>query len=398
VKTIQVISRVKFNGVLFGLLSLLLIVPLLSVRSHAKRTAASKQSFFVYVGTYTGPTSQGIYVFRWGGAPRAGSIALAAGTVNPSFLAQDPSGRFLYAVNEVSTYEGQKSGAISSFSIDGRTGELEFLNQVSSKGTDPCYVTLDKTGKYVLVANYSSGTVAVFPRRPDGKLGEATAVVQHTGHGPDLERQEGPHAHQIELTKDNRFAVAADLGLDELLVYRFHPADGTLEANRPAFAQLDPGSGPRHFAFTPDGKFAYVLAEMGSTVTAFGFDASTGTFDKLQTLSSVPKDFQGHKEAAEIAVHPSGRFVYASNRGDDSIVVFAIGAQGRLTFVERVPTQGKTPRGFAIDPTGSYLLVANQDSDNVVVFAIDLKTGRLDPTGTILNVPTPVALEFVRSE
>jgi len=351
----------------------------------------------VYVGTYTGPTSKGIYLFRWSGATRVGSIALAAGTVNPSFLARDPSGRFLYAVNEVSTYQGGKSGAVSSFSIDARTGELEFLNQVSSRGTDPCYVTLDKTGKYVLVANYSSGTLAVFPRGQDGKLGEATAIVQHTGHGPDQERQEGPHAHQIELTSDNRFAVAADLGLDELLVYRFHPADGTLEANHPAFATLDPGSGPRHFAFTPDGKFAYVLAEMASTVTAFGFDSSTGTFDKLQTLSSVPKDFKGHKEAAEIAVHPSGRFVYASNRGDDSIVVFAIGAQGRLTFVERVPTQGKTPRGFVIDPTGSYLLVANQDSDNVVVFAIDLKTGRLDPTGTILSVPTPVALEFVRS-
>jgi 6-phosphogluconolactonase len=352
----------------------------------------------VYVGTYTDSTSKGIYLFRWADAARAGSIALAAEAVNPSWLAADPSGRFLYAVNEVSSYQGQKSGAVSSFSIDARTGKLQFLNQVSSKGTDPCYLTLDRTGKYVLVANYSSGTVAVFPRHQDGELGEASAVVQHTGHGPDPDRQEGPHAHEIELTSDNRFAVAADLGLDELLIYRFHPEDGKLEANHPAFAKLDPGSGPRHFAFTPDGRFAYVLAEMGSTVTAFRFDASTGVFDKLQTVSSLPTDFKGHKEAAEIAVHPSGKFVYASNRGDDSIAVFAIGAQGTLTFVERTPTQGKTPRAFAIDPSGSYLLVANQDSDNVVVFAINLTTGRLHPTGTILNVPKPVALEFVRSE
>jgi 6-phosphogluconolactonase len=389
---------VKFNSVLLGFLSLLLIVPLLSARSPARRTSRPKNSFFVYVGTYTDSTSKGIYLFRWADGARAGSISLGAETVNPSWLAADPSGRFLYAVNEVASYQGQKSGAVSSFSIDARTGKLQFLNQVSSKGTDPCYLALDRTGKYVLVANYSSGTVAVFPRHQDGKLGQASAVMQHTGHGPDPDRQEGPHAHEIELTSDNRFAVAADLGLDELLIYRFHPGDGKLEASHPAFAKLDPGSGPRHFAFTPNGKFAYVLAEMGSTVTAFGFDSSTGVFDKLQTLSSLPKDFKGHKEAAEIAVHPSGKFVYASNRGDDSIAVFAIGAQGTLTFVERTPTQGKTPRGFAIDPTGSYLLVANQDSDNVVVFAINLTTGRLHPTGTILNVPKPVALEFVRSE
>jgi 6-phosphogluconolactonase len=391
---IQVLSRVKLNSILFALLPLLLILPLLSARSHAAR----KASYFVYVGTYTGPTSKGIYVFRFTDAARASAVVLAGETVNPSFLAVDPAQRFLYAVNEISSYEDRKSGAISSFSIDRKTGELQFLNQVSSNGTDPCYVTLDKTGKYVLVANYSSGTVAVFPRLADGKLGDATAVVQHTGHGPNPERQEGPHAHEVKLTNDNRFALVADLGLDELFVYRFNPLNGTLKPNNPAFAKVDPGSGPRHFAFTPDGKFAYVLAEMGSAISAFAFDSSKGTLAKFQVISSLPTDFKGHNDAAEIAVHPSGKFVYASNRGDDSIAVFAVGAGGKLTFLERTPTQGKTPRGFAIDPAGSYLLVANQASDNVVVFAIDLTTGRLKPTGTILRVPTPVAIQFVRSE
>jgi 6-phosphogluconolactonase len=376
----------------------LLLLPLLVPFLHAGKKTAMKHPYLVYVGTYTGPKSKGIYVFDFDETGHPTSPRLAAETVNPSFLAVDPTEHFLYAVNEISDYDHQKSGAVSSFAIDRNTGALEFLNQVSSRGADPCHITLDETGKYVLVANYTSGTLAVFPRMPDGKLAEASSVVQHTGHGPNPERQEGPHAHEIVLTKDNRFAIAADLGLDRLLVYRFDAALGTLAPNDPPFAEVDPGSGPRHLAFTPNGRFVYVLAEMGSTITAFAFDTTKGSLRKFQAVSTLPGGFKGQNDAAEIAVHPSGKFAYASNRGDDTIVVFAIGSDGRLSFVERTPTKGKTPRGFAIDPTGSYLLAANQASDNLAVFAIDRSTGRLGPTNKLLDVPAPVDVTFVRAE
>ncbi len=366
---------------------------------HAETKHAGKQNYMVYVGTYTGPMSKGIYFFRFDAAThRATTPELAGETANPSFLAADRSGRYLYAVNEISDYQGQKSGAVSAFSIDRKSGKLTFLNQVSSRGAGPCYVTLDKTGKYVLVANYDSGTVAVFPILADGKLGEASGFVQHTGKGTDPERQEGPHAHQIELSRDNRFAIAVDLGLDKLLIYKFDPAKGTLLPNNPAFAAVDPGSGPRHFAFTPNSRFAYVLEEIRSAVTGFAYDSATGALRKLQTISNLPESFNGRKEAAEIAVHPSGKFLYASNRGHDSIAVFGIGNDGKLTNVEYASTGGKTPRGFALDPTGSYLLVGNQESNNIVVFQIDSKTGRLKPTGQILQVPTPVDVKFVAAD
>ena len=366
---------------------------------HAAKDRTVKHSYFVYVGTYTGPVSKGIYVFRFDPATgQASSPELAAETRNPSFLAADRSGRFLYAVNEVSDYQGHKSGAVSAFSIDHASGKLTLLNQVSSRGAGPCYVSLDKNDKYVLVANYDSGTVAVFPVLNDGKLGEASAFVQHAGHGADPERQDSPHAHQIEVSSDNRFAIAADLGLDKLLIYKFDPAKGALAANNPAFAEVDAGSGPRHFAFTPNGRFVYVLEEMRSAVTTFSYDAQTGTLRKLQTISSLPKDFNGEKEAAEIVVHPSGKFVYASNRGHDSIAVFAIGPDGRLSILEHVLTGGKTPRGFALDRTGSYLFAGNQGSNNIVIFHIDSKTGRLKATGQMLQVPTPVSVVFIAAE
>lgn len=384
--------RLTSVSLVWVLLSLQLIVPFL----YTGKKTAMKYSYLVYVGTYTGPKSKGIYVFDFDETGAASSLRLAAETVNPSFLAVDPTEHFLYAVNEMADYDHQKSGAVSSFAIDRNTGALEFLNQVASRGADPCHVTVDKAGKYVLVANYTSGILAVFPRMPDGKLAKASSVVQHTGHGPNPERQESPHAHEIVQTKDGRFAVAPDLGLDRLLVYRFDPAKGTLAPNDPPFAEVDPGSGPRHLAFTPDGRFVYVLSEMGSTITAFAFDTTRGSLRKFQTVSSLPAGFKGQNDAAEIAVHPSGKFVYASNRGDDTIAAFAIGNDGRLSFVERTPTHGKTPRGFAIDPSGSHLLAANQASDSVVVFAIDRSTGHLRPTDKVLHVPAPVDLTFVR--
>jgi 6-phosphogluconolactonase len=349
------------------------------------------------VGTYTGPASKGIYAFRFDErSGRATSLGLAGETSNPSFLAADANGKYLYAVNEVSDFQGQKSGAVSAFSIDHASGKLILLNQVSSHGAGPCYITLDKTGKFVLVANYDSGTVATFPVLGDGKLGEAASVIQHSGHGTDPERQEGPHAHEIELSPDNRFAVAADLGLDKLLVYKFDAATGRLQANDPPYVELDAGAGPRHFAFTPSGTFAYVLAEMKSTVTALSYDSKAGTFQKVQTVSSLPPEFKGHNDSAEIRVAPSGRFVYASNRGSDTIAVFSVARDGKLAAVQYASTQGKTPRGFGLDASGSYLFAANEKSSNIVIFRVDTKTGKLTATGQVLEAPSPVDVKFVK--
>lgn len=249
------------------------------------------------------------------------------------------------------------------------------------------------------MANYTGGSIAAFPISEDGKLGEASAFVQHTGHGPDAKRQEAPHAHSIDLSPDNRFAMVDDLGLDKLLVYKFDADKGTLTPNDPPFAKLDSGAGPRHFALHPTGKFAYVVSEMHSTVTVFSADLKAGTFHPVQTVSALPDNFKGPNDDAEVEVHPSGKFLYASNRGHDSIAVFAIdSAKGTLTLVEHTSTQGKTPRNFAIDPTGRLLFAENQESDNIVVFRIDEKNGKLTPSGKILEVGQPVAVKFLPLE
>lgn len=376
-------------------LAALLSPPALAASASGAERATPSGKYIVYVGTYTGPQSKGIYAFRFDASTgELASLGLMAESTNPSFLAVDPSGRFLYAVNEISNYQAQKSGGVSAFAIDRKTGKLTFLNEVPSRGAGPCYVTLDKTGRYVLVANYDGGSVAIFPVAPDGRLGEASAFVQHTGHSVNPQRQECPHAHAIELSPDNRFALAADLGLDELLVYHFDPSGGTLAPNNPPSAKVEPGAGPRHLAFHPSGKFVYVINEMQSSVTAFAYDV--GAVRNLGTVSTLPKEFKGNNDAAEIAVYPTGRFLYGSNRGHDSIAVFTIDpAAGTLTPVEYASTQGKTPRNFAIDSTGSYLLAANQDSNSVVVFRIDAKTGHLIPTGQVLEFPSPVCITFV---
>jgi len=359
--------------------------------------------YLFYVGTYTDDAgkktnSTGIYVYGYdAGTHQITPLGLAAESTNPSFLALHPNGHFLYAVNEVQNYKGPNSGGVSAFSIDRTTGKLTFLNEVPSRGADPCYITIDKTGKWVLVANYTGGSVAVFPVLEDGRLGEASAFVQHTGHGIDPKRQEGPHAHSIDLSPDNRFAMVDDLGLDELLVYKFDGAKGTLTPNDPPFAKVDAGSGPRHFALRPDGKFAYLVSEMKGTVTVLSNDAGTGTLQPLQTVSTLPQDFKGEIEDAEIEIQPSAKFLYASNRGSgNSIAVFAIDAgKGTLGLIEITPTQGKTPRSFEIDPTGTLLFAENQESNNIVVFRIDEKTGRLTPTGQVLDVGSPVCVKFV---
>jgi len=363
----------------------------------APAMAGAQGDYLVYIGTYTRGESKGIYAYRLETATgKLTPLGLAAETPNPSFLAVHPNRRFLYAVSEIASFEGRKSGAVSAFTIDAGSGKLAFLNKVPSGGAGPCHVVVDKTGKNLLVANYGGGSAAVLPLSEDGTLREASAFVQHSGSSVNPKRQQEPHAHSINVSPDNHYAVVADLGLDQVLVYRFDAAKGTLAPNEPPYAKVNPGAGPRHFAFHPGGKFAYVINELQSTVTAFRWDTGRGVFTGLQTVSTLPKDFSGDNTTAEVQAHPTGKFLYGSNRGHDSIAVFAVdGAKGTLAAVEHVSTQGRTPRNFGIDPTGSYLIAANQAGNSIVVFRIDAKTGRLTPTGETHQVGAPVCVKFV---
>jgi 6-phosphogluconolactonase len=388
----------KITRRLFAVLLLLSAPLLLLSRAQTPANPPAKGQYIAYVGTYTSKTnSKGIYAYRFDSEKgQLTAIGVAAETPDPSFLAVHPSGKYLYAVNEIGNFNGGTSGAVSAFAIDAKTGALKFLNQVPTRGAGPCYVSLDKNGEFVLVANYDSGSIASFPVQADGSLGTTSGFVQHSGSGPDKERQEGPHAHWIGTSPDNRFALAVDLGLDQVIVYGFDSSKGVFTPMLSGFAKVKPGAGPRHLAFHPDGKFAYVLSEVESSVTVFSYQPKTGTLTSLQTISALPKDFSGHKEAAEIAVHPSGKFLYTSNRGHDSIAVFAIDEKkGTLKSLGQVLTGGKTPRHFAIDPTGAYLLAENQESNNIVVFHIDAATGSLTPTGQTIEVPSPVCITFV---
>jgi 6-phosphogluconolactonase len=328
------------------------------------------------------------------------SIGVVAETTNPSFLALHPSGKYLYAVNETSKFGDEESGAVSAFSIDRKTSKLTLLNQVASRGAGPCYVSLDKTGRYVFVANYDSGTVTVLPVQENGQLGKYTGYARHTGRGVNRERQEGPHAHWIATSPDNQFVLAADLGIDRILVSKFYLKDGAFTTNKSnSGAKLKAGAGPRHGAFSPSGRFFYVASELNSTVTAFSYNAKDGALHELQALSTLPKDFSGPNDVAEIAVHPSGRFLYVSNRGRDSLAVFSIDPRkGTLKPVADIATQGKTPRSFAIDPSGKFLLAANQESNTIVVFNIDPATGVLMLAGQVVDVPAPVCIVFLPLE
>ena len=391
------LSRRRFAILVIFAAPLLLFA---TAASPHKRTP--NKPYLVFVGTYTNKTtSKGIYAYRFDpGTGKLSPLGVAAESEDPSFLAVHPSGKYLYAVNEIDHFGAQKSGAVSAFSIDHKTGKLALLNQAATQGAGPCHISLDKSGKFVLVANYDGGSVAVFPIREDGSVGPASAFVQHSGSSVNKERQEGPHAHWIETSPDNRFALAADLGLDKILIYRFNAVKGSVTPNDPPYAKLNPGSGPRHLAFHPNGKFAYVLTEMENSVTSFSYSAAKGSLSPLQTLStlsSLRKDYSGPKEAAEIAVHPNGKFLYTSNRaGIDTVSAFSIDhVKGTLKLIDEFPTMGKTPRNFAIDPTGKFLLAANQESNNIVTFRIDSSTGRLMPTGDIVEAPAPVCITFV---
>jgi 6-phosphogluconolactonase len=371
----------------------------LAVSGQSGGKVPGKNDLLVYIGTYTGAKSQGIYVSRLDAASGALSPPeLAAETPSPSFLAVHPRGGFLYSVNEVSTSGGKPGGSVSAFAIDRTTGRLTALNQESSGGAGPAHLIVDRSGADVLVANYGGGSVAAVPIEADGRLKPPSAFIQHTGSGVNPQRQKGPHAHSINVAPNNRFAYVADLGLDKILIYRFDAKRGSLTPNDPPFAAVQPGAGPRHFAFHPKGRFAYVINEMDLTVTAFSHDAKRGGLTVLQSVSTLPEGLPKlpSYSTAEVQVHPSGRFLYGSNRGHDSITVFAIdGKSGKLTYVQNEPTQGSTPRGFGIDPSGTYLLAGNQRSDSVVVFRIDQQTGRLTPTGHKIEVGSPVCVKFV---
>jgi 6-phosphogluconolactonase len=367
-------------------------------RRDDSRAAKPADAYWVYFGTYTGAKSKGIYRARFD--PASGSLSqpgVAAETPSPSFLAADPQHRFLYAVNEVDQFQGEKSGSVSSFGVDARTGTLSPINQKTSSGAGPCHLTVDSAGRNVLVANYAGGTVSVLPADDGGRLGDPTTVIHHQGTGPNSQRQDAPHAHCITLDRTNRFALANDLGLDKVMVYRFDPNAGKFTPNDPPSASVAPGAGPRHLAFSPDERFAYVNNEMALTVTAFAYDAARGTLRELQSLPTVPEGTgPAGNSTAEVRVHPSGKFVYVSNRGPDSIAIFQADTKtGKLTAAGHQATQGKTPRSFSIDPTGRFLLAANQNSDTVVVFRIDSESGKLTPTGTTVSVPAAVCVEFV---
>lgn len=361
--------------------------------------AADTSRYFAYFGTYTGGKSKGIYVSRFdAGSGKLAPVELAVETTSPSFLAVHPNGKFLYAVGEISNYGGRRAGVVSAFAIEPADGRLGLLNQQSSMGAGPCHLVVDASGKAVLVANYGGGSVAALRLKADGRLGEATAFVQHKGASVNQQRQQGPHGHCIVADPANRFALACDLGLDQVLVYRFDPAQASLVAHEPPSASLKPGSGPRHMAFHPSGRFAYVINEILCTMTAFAYDAARGELKEVQTLSTLPEDetVKAGYSTAEVEVHPTGRFLYGSNRGHDTIVVFAIDStKGTLKPLEHVSTQGKIPRSFGIDPTGAWLLAANQNSNTVVVFRIDPKTGQITPAGQVLEVGSPVCVRFV---
>ncbi len=353
------------------------------------------ESWRIYIGTYTRGDSEGIYQLSLDaerGAIEAKGIA--AKTENPSFLALHPHKAVLYAAGEMSD-----GGTVSSFAVDPESGVLAPINAESSGGSGPCHLSVAPSGQHVAVANYGAGSISLLPISEAGALSTATATIQHSGSSVNAKRQQAPHAHSVNFDPAGRFLFAADLGIDKMMIYRYGMADGSLAANDPAFVGLAPGAGPRHFSFHPSGTYAYAINELDSTVTVFGYDATAGRLDVVQTLGTLPVDFEGANTTAEIRVHPSGNYVYASNRGHDSIAVFRVDpATGRLSAIGHTSTEGKTPRNFNLDPAGRFLVAANQNSDTVVVLAIDPSDGTLRSTGHHIALPMPVCVTFVPAD
>ncbi len=371
--------------------------------TRTEQTASSSDSYLLFVGTYTRKESfvdgkaKGIYVYEMD--KKTGALKFLSQsppTVNPSYLTVHPNGKYLYAVNEVGGDAATPSGGVSAFSIDPVSKELKLLNSVSSHGVAPCYISVEQSGKYALVANYVSGTVAMLPILEDGSLGEAVSVVQHRGKGPHP-RQEGPHAHFIHKGPDNRFAYSADLGLDKILIYKMDLAKGQLIPAEPdGFAKTEAAAGPRQLAFHPNKHWVYVISELNGTIEAFQIDSASGALHRFQTIGATEKRKGSDLGSADIHITPSGKFLYASSRGDENnIAMYSIDNQsGKLSLIGFQSTLGKAPRNFAIDPSGTFLLVANQDTDNVVTFRIDPQSGKLLETGLEAKMLTPVCLKF----
>ena len=354
---------------------------------------------FVFVGTYTekeGSQSKGIYVYRMD--PFSGKLVLqreAKGVLNPSYLTFHPQKNYLYAVNEMHSFGGQEGGGVTALSVDSRTGELNLLNACSSEGKDPCYISIEQTGRFALVANYSSGSVAMSPIQANWQLGPATDIVQHAGSSIHPERQTGPHAHCLLPDPTNRFAIAVDLGLDRLMIYEMDLERGKLHKH--SEVKVQEGAGPRHLTFHPNGGFAYLINELNATLICYRYHPESGLFDELQTVPALPGDFTGENLCADIHISPDGRHLYASNRGHDSIVCYAMDPNtGQLTYRNHIASGGREPRNFAIDPTGTFLLAANQQSHNIVTFKIDAESGELFRTGHEVEISMPVCLKFAQ--
>lgn len=348
--------------------------------------------YLVYIGTWNHNAEDGIYRF-WLDS-ESGKLTPAGVTravPDPFFLAMNAAGDRLYATNALDAIDGEEEGAISAFAIEPENGELTFINRRPSRGTVPCYISLDSSGKNLLTGNYNSGSVAVLPIEPDGALGMPSDAHQHEGSSVDVERQEGPHVHAIVLDPTEQWAYAPDLGIDRVMIYEFHAESGRLVPAQPAFVRSAAGSGPRHFAFHPSGPYAYLLNEMAGTLNVYEWDEDTGALTEIQSISTLRKDYRGFNGSADLQILPSGDFLYASNRGPDTIAIFRIDAtSGRLTSAGHASAEGSWPWNLAIDPSSNFLLATNYESDSVVVFRIDRSSGALIPTGHAVSVPKPV--------
>jgi len=372
---------------------------ILEAADQIDNQVGSADRSIVYVGTFKREPSKGIYAWKFDAATgTTDSLGLVADTMRPTFVALHPTRQFLYAVSRPTATDRQNIGVVLAYAIDSKTAKLTLLNSLPTRGIDPAYASVDLSGRNLMVANFGSnrgqGCVSVFPIKQNGSLADVSDVVNYSGSSVHPQRQTGPHSHAINVSPDNRFVLVADLGLDKIFLYRFDPKTGKLTPNDPPFASLQPGSGPRHFVFHPNGKFLYVVNELNSTLTIFNW--SNATLKEVQSISTLPKDFTGTNSAATLQVHPNGKFLYASNRGADNIASFSIDAKaGTLDPIEFVSAQGKTPGSFSIDPSGSWMIVANQASDSLVLFRVDGKTGKLLNTGQSVDVGTPSCVRFL---
>lgn len=355
------------------------------------------RKYLAYIGTYTAGSSEGIYAMSVDAATGTMELkGLAAKVENPSYLAIDSNNRFLYTVMETDSYKDTPGGAVGAYSISPQTGELTFLNHQSTKGKIPCHISTDRSNNYLFAANYRDGTVSLFPLNEDGSLRSVSSIIKHQGSGPNKERQEQPHTHYVTLTPEENYLCAVDLGMDQIVVYRFDPTAGTLSHDAGRSVNIHPGAGPRHIDFHPSGRFAYLVNELSSDIVAMEYSPEDSALIQRQTVSSLPLGYTGSSSGAAIHISPDGNYLYASNRGHDSIAAFRIDAHtGKLEFIGHFSTLGHFPRDFSLDPSGKFLYAANQHSDSIVAYAVHPESGCLEPLGQTISVPSPVCIKFL---